>query len=322
MQERRDRLINELRYYDCELRSDSKICNNYIKNGKGNVRKIALIMNEHNFYYTKTRYKEIYKNMKQNLFYLYMSDNEEDYKTFTEYAENLTMKCKQKALEEWIEENPNLIGIPSSLESKAIDICSYKKYLKWMETQHGITNEDICKDLYPKYVFSTSNALFKETLDKEIKAFKEKQKTLLFVQYTKTMIDSIMPLNRFSSMIKNSICNLVAQHGWMFENTIRECISTMTSVLQDVYIHMPLFNNKSYFCELCNIPVPKHSYIHHTKTYHNIPYQKICNFIARHYWLRDLKAAILIQTCWRRAIACPDYNMCKNRLMREFSVMQ
>jgi hypothetical protein len=59
---RETKLIAKLSELGCELRSDSKLCNDYIATGKGDPADIARVMREMRFYFDETRYAEFREN--------------------------------------------------------------------------------------------------------------------------------------------------------------------------------------------------------------------------------------------------------------------
>jgi hypothetical protein len=94
---RKASLVEALQAQGLTLRSDSRLCEQYISNGKGNLSKIVDIMAEMKFYHEKTDYCDIL-------------DSEIDLEKSSGYRYDIE-ECKdaarQKALKKWLQNNNN-----------------------------------------------------------------------------------------------------------------------------------------------------------------------------------------------------------------------
>lgn len=92
--------------YNVGLRIDSKICQMYIKTGKGNPEDIAKLLKEMEFYHIYTNYESCFSSniIKYHLDYGYYD------------RDHISMDAKQQALREFINENPQKLEIiPKSI---------------------------------------------------------------------------------------------------------------------------------------------------------------------------------------------------------------
>lgn len=92
---RKTELVQALNSHNCSLRSDSRLCDNYITKGIGNVLRIAEIMSEMKFFHNHTHYRNILSNnIEETLEYEGRFDIDEE-----------SHIAKQQALKLWIKVN-------------------------------------------------------------------------------------------------------------------------------------------------------------------------------------------------------------------------
>ena len=58
---RRLEMIRALQRHGCVLRTDSKLCNDYIRKGRGDPEEIAIVMGQMKFLFEETNYAKIRK---------------------------------------------------------------------------------------------------------------------------------------------------------------------------------------------------------------------------------------------------------------------
>ena len=110
---RRDELVTELAKYNLKLRSDSRLCDDYIMDGIGNAPHIAQIMNEMKFYFDKTTYKNEYRLIRNSNQY------------FCRLPEEISDDAKQEALRKWVKNTVdplNCLFLPESLKKNVENI--------------------------------------------------------------------------------------------------------------------------------------------------------------------------------------------------------
>lgn len=115
--ERREKLISALSALGCTLRNDSRLCDEYIKSGKGDANEIAVIMCEMKFYFDKTNYRNI---LNKNIQDARECDEWYDYDDMSEISkyEALQRYCRKHA------NNLRMDEIPESLHDDVNGICS------------------------------------------------------------------------------------------------------------------------------------------------------------------------------------------------------
>lgn len=114
---RRNELEQMLAEYNLQIREDSLICNEYIKLGDKAMydkHEIVLIMNEMNFLYNHTNYKNILKTVRHNNYDSYY-DSENDNEA---NEEDIREKAKEMACKKYLQNNGSIDKMPFSLEQK------------------------------------------------------------------------------------------------------------------------------------------------------------------------------------------------------------
>ena len=170
MKSREAWLIHELQKLGCELREDSKLCEAYIKNGVGNPRKIAEIMQEMQFFHEHTQYASIRDRIYQEACDEYQADLEEwhqDYirdrdfrPVFSQYfdSQSASESAKHEAFESWLTQWDSLETaatsqiLPRSLKSTIYYRLSQRKFTTWVKSEFPHASEK-----QVKYVVGTAN---------------------------------------------------------------------------------------------------------------------------------------------------------------------
>lgn len=102
---RKNELTNALSRMGCQLRSDSRLCNAYIENGKGNLTEIVNTMVEMKFLFQHTRYRDI------------VDDIIDDYREWGEYYDydDVSRQARSRAIREFKNNDRNLHLLPAHL---------------------------------------------------------------------------------------------------------------------------------------------------------------------------------------------------------------
>jgi hypothetical protein len=92
--ERENKLKTKLDEYGLTLRTDSKLCSQYINNGNGNLEEIVRIMKGMEFLYNNTKYHELMgKELRDNIRECKMYGDRLDEEEIDEIRENVKKKC-------------------------------------------------------------------------------------------------------------------------------------------------------------------------------------------------------------------------------------
>ena len=155
---RRAWLVHELERVHCSLRSDSRLCEAYIKNGYGSPREIAGVMAEMKFYHEETRYESIRDEIRRNAEEEHEAELEQHERQFG-YAdrdfrprfydfycpEDASADAKARALKGWLEEHANGSleiacehpAVPPSIQRSLLHRVADERFGRWFKDNIG-----------------------------------------------------------------------------------------------------------------------------------------------------------------------------------------
>ena len=152
---RRAWLTAALASVGCELRTDSRLCDNYIENGYGSPEDIAATMAEMKFYYNHTDYKTILDKIHEEAEEDYEAecgdDSDEDFgyrrdfkPRFRDFYDpyEASDEAKTIAIKRWLEQQPNIEAailrpeLPYTLIRSILYRTAHKHYNSWLRSRY------------------------------------------------------------------------------------------------------------------------------------------------------------------------------------------
>lgn len=146
IESRRAWMIMELAKVDCNLRTDSKLCDAFINDGIGNPMQISAIMEEMQFYHTFTDYASIRDQIHQDAEDEYEDDIDKYGRSecgFHEYfnAEDASESAKTTAFEIWVQSKQNMEQasqhpeLPITLKKQLVYQIGINRMKTWIESR-------------------------------------------------------------------------------------------------------------------------------------------------------------------------------------------
>lgn len=303
MQSRRAVLEYELQLVGCKLRSDSVLCNRYIDYGEGNPVDTAGIMADMKMYHAFTFRQKIILSIRKTRFSEWLE------RTFSDYVNDYEFRTHAASISRtFLNEDVDLSTLTDTTFQQSFGE-PLVQFIAFKQTKLELIQ--FVKSALEKAGYNEHDALYHVVLE---------------------CMDKRVLLPKFRQAFEETVATTLEMRGApeRFSAKLLQLFDPYKTPSNKVLLEKM---DGRWQCNLCHFSGDSVSMRSHWSRDHHVSNLK--NMLAtrcvsesqstfmlqvKETWVRinaRHHAARVIQRCWRLAIACPDFEACRRRLMRE-----